>query len=46
MPSTDLPNPHAAGVKFGQLPDGHLRGGVIAVTPTATEATAGGRSGW
>jgi DNA-binding beta-propeller fold protein YncE len=33
MPSTDLPNPYAAGVKFGQLPEGHPWGGVIAVTP-------------
>lgn len=33
MPSIDLPNPYAAGVKFGQLPDGRPWGGVIAVTP-------------
>jgi DNA-binding beta-propeller fold protein YncE len=33
MPSTDFPDPYAAGVKFGQLSDGHPWGGVIAVTP-------------
>ena len=33
MPSIDLPNPYAAGVKFGQLPEGRQWGGVIAVTP-------------
>jgi DNA-binding beta-propeller fold protein YncE len=33
MPSIDLPNPYAAGVKFGQLPDNRPWGGVIAVTP-------------
>ena len=33
MPSIDLPNPYAAGVKFGQLPEGRQWGGVITVTP-------------
>jgi len=33
MPSIDLPNPYATGVKFGQLPEGRQWGGVIAVTP-------------
>jgi len=33
MPSIDLPNPYAVGVKFGQLPEGRQWGGVIAVTP-------------
>ena len=33
MPSIDLPNPFPAGVKFGQLPEGHPWGGVIAVAP-------------
>jgi len=33
MPSIDLPNPYAVGVRFGQLPEGHQWGGVIAVTP-------------
>jgi hypothetical protein len=33
MPSIDLPNPYAAGVRFGQLPEGRQWGGVIAVTP-------------
>jgi len=33
MPSIDLPNPYATGVKFGQLPEGRGWGGVIAVTP-------------
>ena len=33
MPSTDRPDPYAAGVKFGQLPEGHPWGGVIAVAP-------------
>jgi DNA-binding beta-propeller fold protein YncE len=32
-PSIDLPNPYAAGEKFGQLPDGRKWGGVIAVAP-------------
>ncbi len=33
MPSIDLPNPYAVGVRFGQLPEGHPWGGVIAVAP-------------
>src|SRR5215472_4094651 len=33
MPSIDLPNLYAAGVKFGQMPEGRQWGGVIAVTP-------------
>jgi DNA-binding beta-propeller fold protein YncE len=33
MPSIDLPNPYAAGVKFGELSEGRQWGGVIAVTP-------------
>jgi len=33
MPSIDLPNPYAVGVKFGHLPEGRQWGGVIAVTP-------------
>jgi DNA-binding beta-propeller fold protein YncE len=33
MPSIDLSNPYATGVKFGQLPDNHPWGGVIAATP-------------
>jgi DNA-binding beta-propeller fold protein YncE len=33
MPRVDLPDPYAAGVKFGQLPEGRQWGGVIAVTP-------------
>jgi len=33
MPSIDLPNSYAVGVKFGQLPEGRQWGGVIAVTP-------------
>ena len=33
MPSIELPNPYAAGIKFGELPAGHPWGGVIAVTP-------------
>jgi hypothetical protein len=28
-PSIDLPNPYAAGAKFGQLPEGRQWGGVI-----------------
>jgi len=32
-PAIDLPNPYAAGVKFGQLPEGRQWGGVIAATP-------------
>ena len=32
-PSIDLPNPYAAGVKFGQIPEGRKWGGVIAVAP-------------
>ena len=35
MPSIDLPDPYATGVKFGQLPDGRQWGGVIAVAPGA-----------
>jgi DNA-binding beta-propeller fold protein YncE len=41
VPSIDLPNPYAAGVRFGQLPDGRQWGGVIAVTPDRD-----GRSIW
>ena len=33
MPSIDLPNPYAVGIKFGQLSEGRQWGGVIAVTP-------------
>lgn len=33
MPSIDLPNPYATGVRFGELPANHPWGGVIAVTP-------------
>jgi len=33
MPSIDLPNPYAAGIRFGELPADHPWGGVIAVTP-------------
>jgi hypothetical protein len=33
MPSINLPNPYAAGIKFGQMPEGRQWGGVIAVTP-------------
>jgi hypothetical protein len=33
VPSIDFPNPYAAGVRFGQLPEGRQWGGVIAVTP-------------
>jgi sugar lactone lactonase YvrE len=33
IPTVDLPDPYAAGVKFGQLPEGRQWGGVIAVTP-------------
>ncbi|HEX5320640.1 MAG TPA: peptidyl-alpha-hydroxyglycine alpha-amidating lyase family protein [Stellaceae bacterium] len=33
MPSVDLPNPYAKGVRFGELPANHPWGGVIAVTP-------------
>src|SRR5438552_83451 len=33
MPSIDLPDPYATGVKFGQMPEGRQWGGVIAVTP-------------
>ncbi|HEX3864686.1 MAG TPA: peptidyl-alpha-hydroxyglycine alpha-amidating lyase family protein [Stellaceae bacterium] len=32
-PSIELPNPYAAGTKFGQLPPEHPWGGVIAVAP-------------
>jgi hypothetical protein len=32
-PRIDLPDPYAAGVKFGELPPGRQWGGVIAVTP-------------
>jgi DNA-binding beta-propeller fold protein YncE len=32
-PAIDLTNPYAAGVKFGQLPEGRQWGGVIAATP-------------
>jgi DNA-binding beta-propeller fold protein YncE len=31
-PAIDLPDPYAAGVKFGELPEGRKWGGVIAVT--------------
>jgi len=41
VPSIDLPNPYAAGVRFGQLPEGRQWGGVIAVTPDRD-----GRSIW
>src|SRR5215469_15543903 len=41
LPSIDVPNPYAAGVKFGQLPEGRQWGGVIAVTPDRD-----GRSIW
>src|SRR6201987_204689 len=41
LPSIDLPNPYAAGVRFGQLPEGRQWGGVIAVTPDRD-----GRSIW
>ena len=33
MPTVDLPDPYAAGVNFGQLPEGRQWGGVIAVAP-------------
>jgi len=33
LPAIDLPDPYAAGVKFGQMPEGRQWGGVIAVTP-------------
>ena len=33
LPSIDLPDPYAAGVKFCQMPEGRQWGGVIAVTP-------------
>ena len=33
VPSIDLPNPYAAGIRFGELPVGRQWGGVIAVTP-------------
>src|SRR6266404_4298360 len=33
LPTIDLPDPYAAGVKFGQMPEGRQWGGVIAVTP-------------
>ena len=32
-PSIDLPNPYAAGMKFGQMPEGRKWGGVIAAAP-------------
>jgi DNA-binding beta-propeller fold protein YncE len=41
LPSIDLPNPYAVGVKFGQLPESRQWGGVIAVTPDRD-----GRSIW
>jgi DNA-binding beta-propeller fold protein YncE len=41
LPSNDLPNPYAVGIKFGQLPEGRQWGGVIAVTPDRD-----GRSIW